>query len=123
MNPERIDKKLDDWLDAALAEYGRAAPPPGIEARAVDNLRSRMTRQPWWLRWQRAAWVAAAAFAVVVLMIALFVKRERPNPPDVAKHSDQELLLGVDGLLDREVPAALAPALVLTQEMVKGKKN
>jgi len=119
MDREPMDKKLEEWLDQALAEYGRAEPPPGIEARAVANLRGRMQRRSWWARWPRPVWMSAALITIVVFIVVLFIKPEKPSGPDLASGTDQELLLGIDRLLDKEVPAALEPALVLTKEIVK----
>jgi hypothetical protein len=41
---------------------------------------------------------------------------------DFSQGNDHELLLGIDRLLDKEVPSALEPALVLTKEIVKKKQ-
>lgn len=119
MDHEQLNKKLDDWLDQALAEYGRTEPRPGIEARIVANLRSRGQLQPWWGRWLRPVWLSAVAVTILIFIVVLFVKPERPPMPDLVKGNDQELLLGVDRLLDKEVPIALEPALMLTKEMIK----
>lgn len=119
MNRDPLDKKLDDWLDQALGEYGKTEPRPGIEARTVAALRGRLMHHSWWRRWQRTVWVSAATVTIMVFMVVLMVKRGKPPAPDLAKGSDQELLLGVDRLLNKEVPVALEPALVLTNEMVK----
>ena len=119
MDHKQSDKKLNDWLDQALAEYGRAEPRPGIEARIVANLRSRGQLQPWWSRRLRPVWLSAVAVTILVFIVVLYIGPERPPAPDLGKGNDQELLLGVDRLLDKEVPSALEPALVLTKEMVK----
>ena len=119
MEPERLDNKLDEWLDETLAEYGRADPRPGFEARTVAGLRHRIERRHWWSYSQRPIWLSAVAVTIAIFVVLLFVKREKPYPPDLTKGNDQELLLGVDRLLNKEVPAALEPALVLTKEIVK----
>jgi hypothetical protein len=121
MDRESKDKKLEEWLDQALAEYGRAEPPPGLEARAVANLRWRLQQRSWWAHWPRPVWLSAALVTVVVLIVVLFIGPEKQPVPDFARGTDQELLLGVDRLLDKEIPAALEPALVLTKEIVKKK--
>ncbi|MBZ5495270.1 MAG: hypothetical protein LAP85_02620 [Acidobacteriia bacterium] len=119
MDRKPLNENLDEWLDRALADYGRAEPRAGIETRAVENLRGRLQRRPWRARWQLPVWLSAAAVTIVVFIVMLFVKPEKPPAPDPAKGNDQELLLGVDRLLNKEVPSALEPALVLTKEMVK----
>ncbi len=40
---EPWDRKIDEWLDTALSEYGRAEPRAGMEARILEKLRSRPT--------------------------------------------------------------------------------
>lgn len=119
MNQERQNEKLDKWLDQTLAEYRRVEPRPGIEARVLANLRSRLSQRSWWHSWQRVLWIYAVACLLMLVMVLLTGQREKTVIPDLAKRSDQELLLGIDRLLDKEVPAALEPALVLAQEMVK----
>ena len=119
MNQESLDKKLSEWLDQALVEYGKAEPRPGIEARTMEHLRGRLSQSAWRRGWQRAAWLSAAAFALVLIMAVLLGRSDKPPAPDRAGKSDQELLIGVERLLNQEVPAALEPALMLTQEMVK----
>jgi len=123
MDHDLREKKLDEWLDSALAEYGRAEPRSGIEARILEHVRSRLARKAWRLHWRHAIWASVGALAVLLFLIVISPKNERPYEPGLVKESDQELLLGIDGLLNREVPAALEPALVLTQEIAKSKKE
>lgn len=122
MDHERLDRKLEAWLDAALKEHGSAEPRPGIEARVLQNLRSRAERRASWIHRQGVLWLTAATAAIALLVLIVFIRHEKPRAPDLAQSSDQELLLGVDRLLDQKVPAALEPALVLTQEIVRSKK-
>lgn len=62
------------------------------------------------------AWASAAA-ALLALAVLLSLPGSKPvavtPPPD----PDRQLLLQVQETLDREVPDALAPASLLTQEM------
>lgn len=119
MKSESSNRKLDDWLDQALAEYGRAEPPPGMETRVNRRLASHLAPSPWRRLWPRTIWISAAAAAVVLLLALFLVRREPPARPAPALASDQELLLGVDRLLNKEVPSALEPALLLTKEISK----
>jgi hypothetical protein len=119
MNRDPRNRELDDWLDQALAEYGSAEPRPGIEARTVAILRDRMRRRSWWQWWSRMVWVPAAALTFVLLLLVLLVNREPRPVSELTQRNDQELLIGVDSLLKKEVPSALEPALVLTKEMAK----
>ena len=121
MNRKLTEGNPDQWLDRALAEYGNAEPRPGLETRTIANLRSRLARRPWWRTWYHAAWISAATVAVVLFMVVALAKHEKPPVPERMKGSDQELLIGVDRLLNKEVPSALEPALVLTKEMAKNQ--
>jgi len=61
------------------------------------------------------AWASAAALLALAVLLSL------PGSPPVAvappPDPDRQLLLEVQQTLDREVPDALAPASLLTQEM------
>ncbi len=69
--------------------------------------------------YNRMAWVSAAA--LVLLALALFTPRGEPVAPDIPAGQDQELLIGVERSLDRNVPQALEPGLLLTQEIQKAE--
>ena len=72
----------------------------------------RASARGWYsLRW---AWVAAMA---MVLIAALFLTRA-PNPPQntATEDADNALLQEVQGDLAREVPKALAPAVLIAEE-------
>lgn len=119
MDRESVDNRLDDWLDQALGEFGSVEPRPGLEARTVLNLRNRMARRSRFRAWQRTVWMSAAAVTIVVFLAVFFTKREKALTPDLMQGNDHELLLGVDRLLNHEIPPALEPALLLTKEMDK----
>jgi hypothetical protein len=119
MDRDQLNDQLDDWLDQALAEYGKVEPPPGIEARVLHGLHGRLKPSPWWGRRLRPIWISSAAAAILFLAVMLFITPGKPPAPDVVTGNDRELLLGVDRLLRRRVPGALEPALVLTKEMIK----
>lgn len=69
-NNER-DRKLDQWLDEALSQYGAAEPRLGLEHRVLAHVRAeeqaREGRRSWW-RWMPAF---AAIAAVLVVMVAV----------------------------------------------------
>ncbi len=119
MNRKHLDDKLDNWLDGALAEYGKNEPRPGMESRVLAGLSSRLKCCPWWARRWRPFWMPAAVVAAFFCVVILFLTPQKPPPPAVSTGNDQELLRGVDRLLNQEVPSALAPALVLTNEIVR----
>ncbi len=66
--------RLDSSLDAALAEYGRCEPRPGLEGRVLASLRSN-PRLPWWraLLASRPAWAAASVLVTVGSVAAVFL--------------------------------------------------
>ena len=75
-------------------------------------IRQEVSARGWYpLHW---AWVAAM---VMVLITAIFLTRV-PNPPQniATEDADRALLQEVQGDLGREVPQALAPAVLIAEE-------
>jgi hypothetical protein len=75
-------------------------------------IRERVSAKRWYpLHW---AWAAAM---VMVLIAAIFLMRT-PNPPQnqPTEDADKVLLQEVQGDLAREVPEALAPAVLIAEE-------
>ncbi len=78
------DKKMDEWLDDALARYSDVEPRAGLEQRILANLQAQPQRRPWW-QW---AWIPAAA-AVLIAAGVLWMTRQRTSPvtpPVQVKH-------------------------------------
>jgi hypothetical protein len=74
-DPER---KIDAWLDEALARYSTAEPPPGLERRVLESLRAqkqRLLRRGW------KAWAPALATAAAVIVVTVVVLRNHDFPP------------------------------------------
>jgi hypothetical protein len=69
MNRANPDKRLDEWLDRATREYGRAELRPGFEARIIANLNSRLEKRRWRFRWAPAAVTVTAILAISVFMV------------------------------------------------------
>jgi hypothetical protein len=69
MSREDLDRELDEWLNRAAAEYGRAEIRPGFENRIIAKLNSRLERRRLYLRWIP---VAAACAAVLVFSVHVF---------------------------------------------------
>jgi len=74
MNREELDRKLDEWLDRAAAEYGTADVQPGFEARVIANLNSRLAKRP--LRFGRVSLATAATAALIFLFYTLLTNFE-----------------------------------------------
>jgi hypothetical protein len=75
-------------------------------------IRERLSARDWYpLHW---GWAVAM---VMVLIAAIFLMR-RPNPPQnsPSEDADRALLQEVQGDLGREVPQALAPAVLIAEE-------
>jgi hypothetical protein len=75
-------------------------------------IRQQASASGWYpLHW---AWVAAM---VMVLITAVFLMRApNPNQNTATEDADNALLLEVQGDLGREVPKALAPAVLIAEE-------
>jgi len=87
------------WDRQRLAIHGRLKP-------------SRATRR------HRAIWIwATAAALVVVLALILNPNHTQSVVPDFAAGHDQELLVEIERSLNRELPQALQPVSILTQEL------
>lgn len=73
------EMRMEQLLDAALAQYGEAEPLAGLEERVLGRLRSEKTSaRPWRL------WTAVAAAAVLLLVAVLVTSRgERVAAPPV----------------------------------------
>jgi hypothetical protein len=73
MEPRKHEKIANQWLDAALKQYGKAEPRAGLEGRMLASLRAEkerpVERRSWW-----PAVVAVAA--IVVVGGVIFLGRE-----------------------------------------------
>lgn len=78
---EARDKRLDEMLDAALAEYGAVEPLHGLEERVLGRLRGAEAQRRWWI-WGA---VATAVAAVTIAAVLLGRPAERSAPAVVAK--------------------------------------
>jgi hypothetical protein len=72
MNREELNKELDEWLDRATSEYGRAEKRPGFETRVIAHLNSRLEKRKWHFRWIP---ITAAATAILLFSV-YFGKRD-----------------------------------------------
>lgn len=69
-NNER-DRKLDQWLDEALSEYGAAEPRFGLEQRVLNRVRAEQQRSRKWNVWR---WMPAFAAIAAVIVVAVAVR-------------------------------------------------
>lgn len=77
----RENKRIDEWLDAALKGYGVAEPRPGLENRIFANVRAERRRATvrGWRRWP----AVAAMAAVLLISVGVFLARSRGNAKSV----------------------------------------
>ncbi len=71
MNREELDRELDQWLDRATSEYGRAEIRPGFESRIIANVNSRWEKRKWHFRW-----IPVAAAIAAILIFSPFLLRK-----------------------------------------------
>jgi hypothetical protein len=107
---EGLRKTLSSFRDAVHAAAQREQ---SFWQNQQLALRGRVSARGWYaaLRW---AWAVAM---VIVLITAVFLTR-RPNTPQHYPNEDADnaLLQEVQGDLGREVPQALAPAVLIAEE-------
>jgi hypothetical protein len=110
MNPDSGEREhgLDQWLDEALAQYGKSEPRSGLEIRMLARLRAEQTRVATGHRWWRSAGLVAGISAVVALVwFGQIGRKWRSIPtPMVAQHQS----LGIQTESFRE-PPTVEPAL------------
>jgi hypothetical protein len=68
MDPNNTKKDIDQWLDAALGQYGKAEPRAGLETRILANLRAETDRAASKRRWWAAAGMVAATAAIAAVI-------------------------------------------------------
>ena len=102
----------------------RADRPGYFWTRQQARIRERLAPHAAGLRW-----AAAAIFALILLAFGLIHQGEAPQPHTVAQTQvtqadpDDALLEDIQASLQREVPAPLAPAAVLVEEMSSASKQ
>ncbi len=112
---DRLESSLAGFRDIARTAAERPEYFWDRQRHAIrDALRS--TRH---IRGYGSTWAWVSATVVVLLALTLFVPRGEPVVPDIAAGQDQELLLSIESSLNRQVPAILEPALILTTELEK----
>src|SRR5438270_10501553 len=73
---ENNERKFDEFLDSALADYSNVEPRTGLEGRILARLSSSATEAEsrTWLRW----WPAVTAFAAAVIVLAILLAWPKP---------------------------------------------
>jgi hypothetical protein len=65
----------------------------------------------------RTVWTLASATTLLVLALIFVPKHNQPVRADFAAGDDQELLVGIERLLNRDAPQALQPVLIITEQL------
>lgn len=105
-------------LTAAFRDsaHAQAEQPEGFWTRQRASAASRLSGRPA----HPLTWAAAIAAAVLAAML---IPEPRPvAPPTPPTDPDQLLLVSVEQAVNRQVPQALAPAALLTQEISRNLK-
>ncbi len=93
MDATKRERAVDEWLDAALDQYGKVEPRAGLEGRVLSSLQAERTRVTAPSRWW---WVTGMATALTVIAVAIWVwqsSREvkRGNTAAIVNSTHQEL--------------------------------
>ncbi len=70
IDPIKREHEVDEWLESALRQYGKAEPRAGLENRVLASLQFERTRTSAPNRWW---WVAGTATVLAAIAIAVFV--------------------------------------------------
>ena len=109
----RLRRTTSALRDSARAQ---AEQPESLWTRQRASAASRTSRRSV----SPLTWAAALA---VALLAATLIREPRPvAPPAPPPDPDQALLVSVEQAVSRQVPQALAPAALLTQEMSRNLK-
>lgn len=68
-DPIKRKRAVDEWLDAALDQYGKAEPRAGLEGRVLASLQAERTRAATPSRWW---WVTGMTTALAVIAVAIW---------------------------------------------------
>jgi len=116
-------KRLQELM-SVLPEWARSTDqqPEIFWARQSAGIRSRIAQLPERRRSARLVW----AIAVGIILLASFLLRT--GSVRIPRHrcqvdADHELLVAVEQVLDGDVPEALQPASLLTEEMTRTPKS
>ena len=129
MNDEVRSQQRAGWaadeealVESALAAYGERARAEANRPEAFWRYQREAIASRLALR--RGAWrMWAAATAMIVLVAVLLSVTPKQRSEVVSTDPDHELLVDVERSLRREVPRALEPAALLTQEISRATET
>jgi hypothetical protein len=88
--------------------------------RQREAIATRLARPTWPRPWKRLAW-ATATLALVLLAVAVLYRSPAPTE-NKATVDDNALLLSIHNSLTSDVPQALQPVALLTQEIERAEE-
>jgi predicted anti-sigma-YlaC factor YlaD len=115
---QSLRSALDAWIED-VAERSRA--PESFWRRQREAIAARLARPAWLLPWKHLAW--ATATLTLVLLATAVLSWHRAPAVRQAPVDDDALLRSVHESVNREVPQALQPVTLLTQEIARADQN
>jgi hypothetical protein len=120
MDRKELDRKLDEWLDRAAAEHGRAEIRTGLETRILANLKSRFEKRDRRFRF----WVPVTVTVAAVLFISFYAVRVQYQdraPAEIASQKPQEIkpVPEQDSLRESRPTTTAAEPLAKTNKLYK----
>ncbi len=93
MDPIKRERAVDEWLEAALDQYGKVEPRAGLEGRVLSSLQAERTRVTAPSRWW---WVTGMATALALIAAAIWVwqrgnEARRANTAGIANTTHHEV--------------------------------
>ena len=89
--------------------------------RQRESIHARLERRDFARPWKRWAWVTATVILVLLASAMLSHNSAPPVPPTPQADPDDALLLSVQQSIETDVPQALRPAALLTEEMARAE--
>ncbi|HYA26325.1 MAG TPA: hypothetical protein VEF05_19350 [Terriglobales bacterium] len=84
MEPKDQERFLDEWLERALKQRGKAEARPGLENRILASIRAERERVPMRTWAWRPVWVSLAAILLMGVIVSLRRTPDRAAPRSVA---------------------------------------
>lgn len=109
-------RAFQDALGVWVEEIVAAEPAESFWQRQREAIGARVSETARLRPWKRLLW-ATAAVVVVLLATVLVSRRPAPSPAHARLDPDDQLLLSVQQSIQSDLPQALQPAALLTQEM------
>ena len=115
---ESLNTSIGSWVEDVR---GAAGASEDIWRRQREAIAARLAPRPW-LPWKNWAW--ATATLTLVVLAAVFYRQPAPIAPQTEPPvDDNALLLSVQTSLTSEVPEALEPVALLTQEIDRTEES